>query len=135
MFWLSFIGVHDSYASHALPGLILMAIGSGFCFSSNQNAALHQVNNEDAGLASGVQQAIQQVGGAVGLAALATIALRHANHQIAHGVGQALASVQGDTLAFQLGAAIMAIGAVLIAVVFEKVESLSPDQLAAAGAH
>jgi hypothetical protein len=72
-------GIHTgaSYPS-LLPGMILLGVSSGMCFPATANAALHQVTGQNAGLASGVQNTMQQAGGALGLASLVTIALRHA---------------------------------------------------------
>ena len=131
IFWLAGLGVHAHYLTREMPALILMALGSGFCFSSFQNAALHEVSTDDAGLASGVQSAVQQVGGALGLAALATFALRHATSDIKSGVSPAKAFVNGYSLAFYIGTGIMLLGALLVALLFEKVEFVPASELPA----
>ena len=82
----------------------------GLCFPAGVNAALHQVTGQDASLASGVQNAMQQVGGALGLACLVTLALRHAAGQIRHGVPPAVAATHGYALPFRIGAALLAVG-------------------------
>jgi EmrB/QacA subfamily drug resistance transporter len=118
---LSRITVHGSYWTHAFPGMVVMALGAGINFASFGIASVHQVSGEDASLASGVQQTAQQVGGAVGLAVLASLALRHANHAIAHGAAVASASTNGAVLAFRIGAGVTLAGALLAALVrFER---------------
>ena len=119
--WLSLLTVHASYVSGLLPGMALMALGSGLCFCGFSNASVHGVSGEDASLASGVQNAMQQVGGAVGLAVLATLALRHADGEVRHGVGAAAASTAGTALSLRVGAVILAVGAVAVLIAFERV--------------
>ncbi|HEY1988307.1 MAG TPA: DHA2 family efflux MFS transporter permease subunit [Acidimicrobiales bacterium] len=113
---LSRISVHGSYVSQTLPALVVMAFGSGLSFAAFGNASMHDVSGQDASLAAGVQSTSQQVGGAVGLAVLATLALRHATASIAHGAAAAGAYTQGTVLAFKFGSVVALVGAVIIAV-------------------
>ena len=112
---LSRISVHGSYLTRTLPALIVIAFGSGLSFAAFGNASMHQVSGEDASLASGLQSTAQQVGGAVGLAVLATLALRHARDSIAHGAAPAAAFTQGAVVSFRIGALVALAGALLIA--------------------
>jgi EmrB/QacA subfamily drug resistance transporter len=112
---LSRISVHGSYVSQTLPALVVMAFGSGLSFAAFGNASMHDVSGQDASLAAGVQSTSQQVGGAVGLAVLATLALRHATASIAHGAAAAGAYTQGTVLAFKFGSVVALVGAVIIA--------------------
>lgn len=101
------IDTHGGYAGHVLPGMVVLAFGSGLVFPTLQVAAVHGVTERDAGLASGIQQAVQQIGGAVGLAVLATVALRAAG-------GQGPADlVGGYRLALGVGAAVLGAAAVV----------------------
>jgi hypothetical protein len=104
-----------------------MAFGSGLCFAGFSNASVHGVTSEDASLASGVQNAVQQVGGAIGLAVLATLAFRHAAAGVRHGVSTAAASTAGTVLAFRIGAVVMAAGAAGVWLLFfrERTDSTS----------
>jgi hypothetical protein len=114
---LSRITVHGSYLTEALPGLVVMAFGSGICFATFGNASMHEVSGQDASLASGVQSTAQQVGGAIGLAVLATLALRHARGALAHGVASSVASTDGAAMAFRIGAVVALAGGVLVALI------------------
>jgi len=120
MIAISRISVHGSYVNQALPGLVVMAFGAGLCFSGFVNASVHNVSRADASLASGVQNAVQQVGGAIGLAVLVTLALRHATTATAHGIAAAAAATDGYVVAFRIGAAILAVGAVVVLAFMER---------------
>lgn len=112
--WLTAtIEVNTSYAGHILPGMIVLGIGSGVSFPAIGNAALHEVTGQDSSLASGVQNAMQQVGGALGLSCLVTLALRHATGQVRHGIGPQVAATHGYVLAYHVGAVLLLIGGVL----------------------
>ncbi len=117
VFLLSRITVDGSYWTEALPGLLVMAFGSGILFSTFGVASMHDVSGQDASLAAGVQSTAQQVGGAVGLAVLSTIALRHAHVAVVHGVTEAAASTSGAALAFRVGAGVALAGGILVALV------------------
>ncbi|MFN2518182.1 MAG: MFS transporter, partial [Jatrophihabitantaceae bacterium] len=121
LFLTSSIDVHSSYVSSVLPGMIVLGLGSGVTFPAIGNASLHGVTGQDSSLASGVQSAMQQVGGALGLSCLVTLGLRHAAGQIGHGVVPAVALTHGYVLAFRVGAVLLAIGAVLVLILLEHV--------------
>jgi EmrB/QacA subfamily drug resistance transporter len=112
---LSRITVHGSYLTQALPGLVMLAFGSGLSFAAFGNASMHDVSGQDASLASGLESTAQQVGGAVGLAVLATLALRHTRAAMAHGVPAGLASTHGTVLAFRVAAVVALVGAAFVA--------------------
>jgi predicted MFS family arabinose efflux permease len=89
------IHVNSTYAGGILPGLIVFGVSSGICYPGLINGALHQVTGQDSGLASGVQTAMQQIGSALGLATLVTLALRSSGGQIRHGVPPLVAQTRG----------------------------------------
>ena len=101
---------HGSYLAHILPGMAVLGFGSGLTLPTLGVAAVHRVTASDAGLASGIQQAVQQIGGAIGLAVLATIALRHIGN-----THSATSTTDGYTLALGAGAALLVLGAALSA--------------------
>jgi EmrB/QacA subfamily drug resistance transporter len=123
IFLTSMITVHSSYAAGVLPGMIVLGLGSGLCFPASGNAALHEVTGQDSSLASGVQSAMQQVGGALGLSVLVTLGLRHAAGQIHDGVLPAVAATHGYALAFRVGAVLLVIGGALILFLLEHVSA------------
>ena len=120
--WLtSTLDVGSSYAGHILPGMMVLGFSSGISFPAIGNASLHEVTGQDSSLASGVQNAMQQVGGAIGLACLVTLALRHAAGQMSDGVAAAVASTNGYVLAWRVGAVLCLIGGVLVLFLLEHV--------------
>jgi EmrB/QacA subfamily drug resistance transporter len=120
--WLtSGIDVHSTYVSGVLPGMIVLGFGSGLSFPTIGNASLHEVTGQDSSLASGVQSAMQQVGGALGLSCLVTLALRHAAGQIHDGVLPPVAFTNGYVLAYHVGAVLLIIGGVLVLFLLEHV--------------
>jgi len=121
LFLTSMIGIDTGYASHILPGMIVLGFSSGICFPAFGNASLHEVTGQDSSLASGVQSAMQQIGGALGLATLATLAIRHAKDQVADGIDQAVAAVNGTALAFQVGVVMCVVGGILVIALLEHV--------------
>jgi EmrB/QacA subfamily drug resistance transporter len=118
---LSRIPVAGTYLGDLLPGLMIMAVGMGLTFVPITLIATTNVGAEDAGLASGLLNTAQQLGGAIGLAVLSTLAanstastlagLGHASSP-ADGVG---ALVTGFHIAFLVGAFMMLGGAAVLA--------------------
>src|SRR5215472_10364023 len=126
----SFIHVSSSYPGGILPGLVVFGMFSGICYPALINGALHQVTGQDSGLGSGVQTAMQQIGSALGLATLVTLALRYAAGQIGHGVLPALALTRGYALSFRVGAAVLAVAGLLVLVLLEHVAATPRTALA-----
>ena len=126
----SYIHANSSYPSAILPGIIVFGIFSGICYPALINGALHQVTGQDSGLASGVQTAFQQIGSAVGLATLGTLALRYAGDRIRIGVSAGIAQTDGYAVAFRVGAAVLAVAAVLVLVLLEHVTAKPRTALA-----
>ena len=138
MFVASYVHSDSSYVGGLLPGMIVFGLFTGICLPGLINGALHQVTTQDSGLGSGVQTGMQQVGAALGLSILLTIALRHAGDRIHGGVPAAVAQTDGYALAFRVSAAVLAVAAVLVLVLLEDVTAtprtalaeVSPDQVA-----
>jgi EmrB/QacA subfamily drug resistance transporter len=74
MFWFSRLTEHAGYASHLLGPQLVSSFGLGFVFVPLALVALHKVAEQDSGVASSLLNAAQQVGGAIGLALLGTVA-------------------------------------------------------------
>jgi EmrB/QacA subfamily drug resistance transporter len=86
------LGSSVSYWTDLFPFILLMAIGMGLTFVPMTLAAVHRVDHRDSGVGSGVLNTTQQVGGALGLATLSTIAV----HSIQDKAASLFASVQGS---------------------------------------
>ena len=78
MLWYTQISADGSYAVDLLPGFVAVGIGLPFSYIPLTIAALAGVEDDDAGLASGLLTTSQQVGGAIGVAILSTVAFTHA---------------------------------------------------------
>jgi predicted MFS family arabinose efflux permease len=122
MFVTSGVDVGSTYWSDIFPGMVILGFGSGLCFPAFGNASLHEVTHQDAGLASGVQNAMQQIAGAVGLAVLVTLASRHAAGLIGLGTDPRIATVKGYALSYRVSAVLLAVGAVAVAMLLEHVD-------------
>jgi EmrB/QacA subfamily drug resistance transporter len=112
MLYFTRINVGDSYSTALLPGFLIIALGMAMCFVPISIAALAGVHREEAGLASGLINTTQQIGGAVGIALLSTIAITRTDNKLAVGTAVPDAMVAGFQLAFLVGAAIAAAGLV-----------------------
>ncbi len=106
------VSVGGSYLGDLLPGFLLIAVGLGFSFVPISIAALAGIEPAEAGLASGLINTSQQIGGALGIAALSTIATSRTEDAVAGGSTQAAALVTGFHGAFLAGVIIAAIGIV-----------------------
>jgi EmrB/QacA subfamily drug resistance transporter len=104
------VSVGGSYLGDLLPGFLLIAIGLGFSFVPISIAALAGVEAAEAGLASGLINTSQQIGGALGIAALSTIATSRTDDELAGGATQASALVSGFHGAFLAGVIIAGVG-------------------------
>jgi EmrB/QacA subfamily drug resistance transporter len=111
--WFSRLPVAGSYWIDVLPGFVVVAVGLGLAFVSVGIAALSGVRDRDAGLASGLINASQQIGGAVGIAITSTVAAAHTTHPLRTGRGASSALTSGFHVAFLVSAAFAAAGALL----------------------
>ncbi|MBV9817351.1 MAG: MFS transporter [Solirubrobacterales bacterium] len=122
MLILTRVPVHGSYVSNLLVGLIPLSLGLGLTFVPVTLLGTSGVAREDSGLASGLFNTAQQVGGSLGLAILSTIAASHTS-SILRAAGASVtaaqaaqARVSGYQDAFLAAAIMLAVGAVLLAV-------------------
>jgi EmrB/QacA subfamily drug resistance transporter len=107
------VSVGGSYLGDLLPGFLLIGVGMGFSFVPISIAALGGVTDKEAGLASGLINTSQQIGGALGLAILITVATTHTSSLLESGTAQPQALTEGFNLAFWVGAgfALVSLGA------------------------
>jgi EmrB/QacA subfamily drug resistance transporter len=100
LFLYTRVPVDGSYWSDLLPGYLLMGFGLPFAFIPVSIAALAGVSYDEAGLASGLINTAQQVGGAIGVAVASSVALTHADHLLSTGHSRASALTGGYQWAF-----------------------------------
>ena len=133
---LSFLrlDVGGDYLADLLPGIMLISIGMGMTFVPVTLIATSGIAPGDAGLASGLVNTSQQVGGALGLAILSTLATSQTSDSLAGGTDDAHALVEGFHIAYIAGAAFLAAGAVLLALMLKRsdVEQIDIDEPALA---
>jgi EmrB/QacA subfamily drug resistance transporter len=109
------LGVHSGYASHLLPGMLVISLGMGLVFVPLTSTALIGVDERDSGVASALVNTTQQVGGSLGTALLNTVAATAtANYLVSHkgSAAQAASLVHGYTEAFTISAVLLGVGAV-----------------------
>ena len=109
--------VQSSYVSDLLPSMLLLGIGAGLSFPSLMTLAMSSATQEDSGLASGLVNTSLQVGGALGLAVLATLSSSRTEDLLASGSSQAVALTDGFQLAFWIGAGLVAAAIAVTALV------------------
>ena len=109
--------VHATYATQVAPSMLLLGLGAGTAFPALMNLAMSGATPQDAGLASGLVNTTAQVGGALGLAVLATLSTSRSNTLKAAGHSTASALTSGYHLAFWVAAALVG-GALGVVVLF-----------------
>jgi EmrB/QacA subfamily drug resistance transporter len=112
--------VDGNYLTDLLLVMLLLGGGAGLCFPALMTLAMSGATPSDSGLASGLVNTTVQVGGAIGLAVLATLATERTEGLIADGESTAAALNSGYHLAYLIGAALTALGIVVAAVVLRS---------------
>jgi predicted MFS family arabinose efflux permease len=128
------ISVGGSYWSEVLPAMVLIGTGAGLSFPSVMTLAMSGVRPEEAGLASGLVNTTLQVGGAIGLAVLATLSTSRSTSALASGDSAAQALTSGYRLAFLVGAGLLALAVVIWGVVLRTPEAQGAPATAEEGA-
>jgi EmrB/QacA subfamily drug resistance transporter len=105
LFYFTFISVDGTYLGDLLIGFLLIGVGLGFSFVPVSIAALATVPPEESGLASGLINTSQQIGGALGVAILTTVATSRTDGLLEEGREAPSAFVSGYSLAFWVGLA------------------------------
>ena len=121
--WFSQVSVGGGFTTDILGPSLLAAVGLGFAFVTTTIAAVAGIEDREQGLASGLINTSQQIGGALGLAVLATVANSRTEDVIAEAGGNPTALVEGFQAAFLGAALIAAIGLVLTLVLIRGSDS------------
>jgi MFS family permease len=116
------VPVDGSYVANVLPSMIILGFGIGPSFPAIMTLAMSASTNEDAGLASGLINTSAQIGGAIGLAVLATLSATRTDHLLAGGEPEAAALTSGYQLAFMIGAGLLLLALAVTAVVIQPAE-------------
>jgi len=124
MIWYSQIPVHGSYVSHLLPGYLMVGVGIAFAFVPVSIAALAGVVEREAGLASGLINTSQQIGGAVGTAVASTIFTSHFKTLRLEGKSLPVALTGGYSWAFW-GLAVFGVLAFIASITLIRREEMS----------
>ena len=123
--------VNGDYLTDVLPVMVLLGLGAGMSFPSLMTLAMSGATPRDAGLASGLVNTTLQVGGAIGLAVLATLATSRTEHLLAGGERTASALTGGYHLAFLVAAGLV-VGAIAVAITVLRSRTPADEQRATA---
>ena len=127
--WFTQVSADGSYAVDLLPGFLAIGVGLGFSFVPMSIAALAGVAPQEAGLASGLFNTSQQIGGALGVALFSTVATNRTSDLLAEGESRAAALTSGFTLAFwvAVGFAVLALIATLTMIHREELGTVAVE--------
>jgi MFS family permease len=120
------ISVDGTYWTEVLPAMVLIGTGAGLSFPSVMSLAMGGVEPSEAGLASGLVNTTLQVGGAIGLAVLATLSTSRTGNLVAGGDSNASALTGGYQLAFLVGAGLLALAIAIAALVLKPGAATAP---------
>ena len=132
LLWFTQISVDGTYLKDLFPGFLLIGIGLGFSFVPVSIAALAGVPGREAGLASGLINTVQQIGGALGVAILTTISTTRTEDALGSGVDTPDALVDGFSVAFWVAAGFAAAAILATLVTLRRADLTAPP---AAQAH
>jgi EmrB/QacA subfamily drug resistance transporter len=124
---LSRVPVDGHYAADVLPTMLLVGTGAGIAFPAVMTLAMSGATPSDAGLASGLVNTTMQVGGALGLAVLATLATTRSEGRLAAGASTAAALTDGYRLAFLIAAGLVAAAGVVALTVLAPEGRRAPE--------
>src|SRR5881398_111775 len=131
LLWFSSVSVGGGFLSDILGPSLLAAMGLGFGFVTSTIAAVSGVEEREQGLASGLINTSQQIGGALGLAVLSTIATSRTDHAMASGTGSMKSALtDGFQSAFLGGSVIAALGFVATLILIRTRDSRAHLEMA-----
>jgi EmrB/QacA subfamily drug resistance transporter len=121
--------VDANYLADVFPAVALMGIGAGLGFPAMMTLAMSDATKDDSGVASGLVNTTQQVGGALGLAVLATMSTSRTKDLLAEGRPAVEAMVSGFRLAFGIGAGLVTVAVVLAVTVLRQPKVTQEEEL------
>jgi EmrB/QacA subfamily drug resistance transporter len=124
--WFTQAPVEGDYVRHVFPTMALLGVGAGTAFPSLMTLAMSAATPQDAGLASGLVNTTAQIGGAFGLAVLATVSASRTNALAAAGHSVNASLVGGYHIAFWIGAALMLAAAGVAAATLRSARAPEP---------
>jgi MFS family permease len=110
-----------------MPAMALMGLGAGLGFPSLMTLAMSGATQRDSGLASGLVNTSVQVGGAIGLAVLATVASERTTALVADGESAASALNSGFHLAYLIGASLVVVAAAIAVFVLRSEQAAAAE--------
>jgi EmrB/QacA subfamily drug resistance transporter len=131
--WFTQVSADGSYSVDLLPGFFAIGVGLGFTFVPMSIAALAGVTQQEAGLASGLINTTQQIGGALGVAVLSTVSTSRANHLLARGEPRADALTSGFSLSFWVAVGFAAAGLAATLTMIHREELAEPVEAPSPG--
>jgi predicted MFS family arabinose efflux permease len=127
LLWFTQVSVDGSYWTDLFPGFLVLGVAIPFAFVPITIAALAGTKPHEAGLASGLINTSQQIGGAVGIALLSTIAVTTQKDELASGTAVPVALTDGYQAAFWVGAGVAFVG-LLVSIFLVRGRDLRPHE-------
>jgi EmrB/QacA subfamily drug resistance transporter len=131
--WFTQVSAGGSYAVDLLPGFLVIGVGLGFSFVPVSIAALAGVAPHEAGLASGLINTSQQIGGALGVAVLSTVSTTRTHHLTKAGDSLPSALTSGFSLAFWVAVGFGVAGLVATLTMIHREELAAPAEAVSPG--
>jgi EmrB/QacA subfamily drug resistance transporter len=128
LLWFTRLPIDADYLVDVLPTMVLFGTGAGLAFPAIVSLAMSGATPEDAGVASGLVNTTQQVGGALGLAVLATLSTERTESLASQGTAHAEALVDGYRLALLVASGFIALGIVVASTVLEAISVADPAE-------
>ena len=129
LLWFSRAPVDGAYLVDVLPAMLPIGVGAGLAFPAMMTLAMSGATRADAGLASGLVNTTQQVGGALGLAVLVTLSTGRTDDLLAGGESTATALTDGYQLAFAIAAGLVVVALGVAATVLRPAAEVVAEEV------
>jgi hypothetical protein len=123
------VPVEAEYLVDVLPAILPLGVGFGLAFPSLMALGMSGANESDSGLASGLLMTTQQVGGALGLSVLASLAAAQTNGLLAVSLAERSALTEGYRLAFAIGVGLVLVALIVAFTVLRATEHAADEPL------